>query len=101
MQPQQLPNHAKFSLKDDQTEAEADILLQDRHIGMLHGQVDKPGAEFDVVILDNAGNEQARRHFKSTTERFGERLDLPLTDNYNKIKVENVRGAKSIDIFAE
>ena len=44
MQPQQLPNHAKFSLKDDQTEAEADILLQDRHIGMLHGQVDKPGA---------------------------------------------------------
>lgn len=97
----QAPNHAKFTFKDDQNEAEADVLLQDRHIGMLHGQVDKAGAEFDVVILDVAGNEQARRHFKSTTERFGERLDLPLTDNYNKIKIENVKGAKSIDVFAE
>ena len=97
----QLPNQAKFRLRDDQQEAEANVSLQSGDIGMVHGIVDKPGCEFDVVIQNMAGQEHARRHFKPGNERFGERMNLSLPDTYYKIKVENVKGTKSIDVFVE
>ena len=99
--PQRLPNQASFRLREDQQDAEAPVSLQSGDIGMVHGTVDKPGSEFDVVIQDMAGHEYARRHFKPQNPRFGERMSLSLPDTFYKIKVENVKGAKSIDIFVE
>lgn len=101
MQPTgQLPNQAKFRLREDQQEAEAHIMSPEG-VPMLHGIVDKPGCEFDVVIQNSKGQEVTRQHFKPGTERFGQRLNVELPDADYKIKVENVKGTKSIDVFIE
>lgn len=94
-------NHAKFEFNENQTSSETEVNLNSREIGLLHGVVDKPGAEFDVVLEDSRGAEQVRKTFKAGNNRFGERIDLQLTDNCYIMKVENVKGAGSIDIFLE
>lgn len=98
--PGRLLNHAPIELKKGQNSGEARVTLNDKKIGMLHG-VTKPGAEFDVVIKDLRGNEQARHHFKAANERFGKRIDLELPDDMYVIVAEEVKGADKIDIFVE
>jgi hypothetical protein len=98
----QLPNQASFELDDSKNTGEAKIILRDREIGFVHAQLDNPKAEFDLIVEDMAGNEQlVRRNCKNPTGRWGERIDLPVNDNYCKVRVENVRGAKKLDLFFE
>lgn len=101
-----IPNLAQFIFDGQSTEAEAEILIQNNEIGYLQGTAKaidtKNQPEFDVVVTDPVGNEQKRVHFKlGESERFGQRVDLQLPHDRYKIRVENVKGAKSIDIFAE
>jgi len=99
---EKLPNHANFELKELQDNAEADIILNDRNIGMIHAQMDNPDAEFDLVIKDMAGNEQLRINgCKNPTKRWGQRVDKELVDSYFKVRIENVKNAKKIDIFVD
>lgn len=95
-------NQAHLEFSGDKDYGEQEILLDSKEIGMLHTQSDNPDAEFDITIEDSAGNEQlSRKGCKNPTGRWGERVDLQLTDSYYKIKLANVKNAKSIDIFAE
>lgn len=96
-----LPNHAKFVLKDGQKSAEDRVILNNKKINMLHGIVDGPGARLDVALCDMNGVEQKRLSFGTANNRFGEMINLPVTDNYYIIKVENVSGTKNVDIFLE
>jgi len=96
-----IPNHASFSIKGDQDHAEEEVFINSDKIEWLHAQTDQPGAEFDVVLYDKLNSEQVRRSFKGETDRYGEQVSLPIMDNYYIIKVENVKGAKKIDVFVE
>jgi len=98
----QLPNQASFQLDENKNSGEAQISLQQREINFVHAQFDNPNAEFDLVVEDMAGNEQlVKRGCKNPTGRWGERIDLPVNDNYCKVRVENVKGAKKLDLFFE
>lgn len=98
----QLPNQASFTLDELKNSGESKIILRDREIGFIHAQFDDPKAEFDLIVEDMAGNVQlTKRGCKNPTGRWGERIDLPVNDNYCKVRVENVKGAKKIDMFFE
>lgn len=99
--PSRTPNHAHIELSERANGGEAEIMLNNRTIKHLHACTDKPGAEFDVSVEDRMGHKLITRHFKSETTRAGETVNLPLSDNRYIIKVDNVRGAKTIDVFAE
>jgi len=97
-----LPNQASFTMDDTINHGEAKIILQDREIGQVHAQFDDPNTEFDLIVEDMAGNEQySKRGCKNPTGRWGERINLPVNDNYCKVRVENVKGAKKLDLFFE
>ena len=96
----QSPSHAHIQLADKSDRGEADVMLQDKKIGMIHTQAD-PKAEFDLVVEDQVGNEQFRKKVSNPTGRWGERIDMEVTDNQFKVKVENVKNAKVIDVFIE
>ena len=96
----QLMNHAHIELAEKSDRGEAEVLLQDKKIGMIHTQTN-PKAEFDLVVEDRAGNEQLRRKVSNPTGRWGERVDVELTDDYHRVRVENVKNAKVIDVFVE
>ena len=96
----QSPRHAHLEIAERADKAEAEILLQDKKIGMIHTQAD-PKAEFDLVVEDRNGNEQLRKKVSNPTGRWGERVDVELTDDYHRVRVENVRNAKVIDVFVE
>lgn len=98
----QLVNQAHMEFDDKKNQGEAEVSVNTEEIGMLHTVSDQPGAEFDIIIEDMAGNEQlVRRGCKNATERWGERIDLPVIDSRYKVRLENVKGAKSIDVFLE
>lgn len=93
-----MPNYAHFSQENMD---EQEIILPDGKIDMLHGKAD-PNTEFDIVISDIRGNEQKRTHFKNgDSDRFGERIGLELPDNTYKVKIENAKGIKNVDVFFE
>ena len=95
-----LPNHAHFDGMQENGSAEQDVILH-KEIVMLHAQSD-PGSEFDIVLVDQAGNEQmVKKGCKSPNGRWGERVNLKLTDNYYKLAVKNVKGTKCLDVFCE
>ena len=98
----QLPNQAHMEFDDKKNQGEDEVSIDSEEIGMLHAVSDKPGAEFDLIIEDMAGNEQfVKRGCKNPTTRWGERIDLPVIDSRYKVKLENVNGAKTIDVFCE
>jgi hypothetical protein len=106
LSPTQQGNHAVFTLEANQTEAEQEISIINNEIKHLHGMAiaSDPHVrpEFDVILADAAGNVQKKMHVKiGEVDRFGESVDLRLPDSRYKIHLENVRGAKSIDIFAD
>ena len=96
----QNPSHAHIEIAEKADCGEAGVFLQDKKIGMIHTQAD-PKAEFDLVVEDNAGNEQLRKKVSNPTGRWGERIDLEVTDNQFKVRVENVKNAKVVDVFIE
>lgn len=96
----QNPNHAHIELAEKADRGEAEVLLQDKKIGIIHTQAD-PKAEFNLVVEDQAGNEQLRKKVSNPTGRWGERVDLEVTDNQFKVRVENVKNAKVVDVFIE
>lgn len=96
-----LLNQASFEIGENAKEAKDHVSLNAKKIGMVHGTVDKPGASFDVVIQDMLGCEQKRLSFKTENQRFGEAINLPIKDNYYIIKLENISGAKKVDIFLD
>lgn len=97
-----LPNQASFILDGQKDNGEDKISLPDRQIDFVHAQMDNPSGEFDLIVEDMAGNEQlVRRGLKNKTGRWGERISLPVNDNYCRVKVENVKGTKRIDLFFE
>jgi len=99
----QLPNQASFELNEQKNRGEAKISLQSREIGFVHAKFDNPeNTEFDLIVEDMNGNEQlVKRGCKNPTGRWGERIDLPVNDNYCNVRVENVKGAKKLDLFFE
>jgi hypothetical protein len=99
MEQQLSHNHAHLELENADS-AQKEVRVMSGEIGMLHGNT-TPGAEFDVVIQDMAGREIGRKFFKTDIDRFGERIDLPVNDKSCIIKIENVRGAKAVDIFLD
>lgn len=96
-------NHASFSIENEGGSAEKEMVVTSKEIGMIHAQYDNPEAKFDLRIIDKStGVEQlVRKDISNPTKRWGERINLPLSDNYYIIKVDNVRGAKKLDIFLE
>lgn len=97
----QAPNHAKININEGTNLGEAEVAVNGEEIKWLHAQTDKPGANFDVVLYDQAGNEQFRQNMKGESDRYGSQINLPISDNYYIIKAENVNGASKIDIFLE
>ncbi len=96
-----LPFQAHFKL-DGKQSGEARVIIDRKKIGMLHSIADKPGAKFDIKIFDMAGNEQiSRTNVGTENNRWGEVVNKNLTDNTFIVKVENVKGADTIDIFCE
>lgn len=96
----QSPRHAHIELAEKSNRGEAQVLLSDKKIGMIHTKAD-PKAEFDLVVEDQAGNEQLRKKVSNPTGRWGERVDVELTDDYQKVRIENVKNAKVVDVFME
>jgi len=98
----QLPNQAHFEFDDNKHDGEAEVLLSRKEIGLIHSIADNPKAEFDVSIVDRAGNEQlVKKGCKNPTGRWGERVNFPLTDDYYRVRVSNAREVKSLDLFLE
>jgi len=99
---EQLPNQAHFEFEENKSSGEGNVILNTSEIGMLHAQIDDPKGKFDIVIEDMAGNAQfTMRNCSNPTGRWGERISLPINDSYYKIRLENVSGCKSIDVFVE
>lgn len=95
-------NQASFEFDENKNHGEADVILNQEEIGMLHAQFDNSNAIFDIAIEDQAGNVQyEKKGCSNPTKRWGERIDLPVIDGYYKVKVSNVKNAKSINVFLE
>jgi len=95
-----LPNQASFELGEEQTTGEANIILAEKELGFVHANFDNPKTEFDIIVEDMAGNQQfVKRGCKNPSGRWGEKIDLPISASYCKIKVENVKNGKKIDLF--
>lgn len=98
----QLPNQASFELDEQKNRGEQKIILREKEIGFVHASFDNPNAEFDLIIEDMVGNVQLeKKGCKNPTGRWGEMINLPVNDNYCKVRVENVKGAKRLDLFFE
>jgi len=98
----QLPNQASFKLDEQKNRGEQKIILREKEIGFVHAQFDNPNTEFDLIVEDMAGNEQlVKRGCKNPTGRWGERIDIPVNDNYCNVRVENVKGRGRLDLFFE
>ena len=85
----------------DSRENSGKILAQSGKIGWLHSLSDTPGAKFDIVIKDSLGRvKYEKRNCHSETDRFGEIVNLPtnIGEELN-VSIENVRGAKKINVF--
>jgi len=99
---EKLPNQASFEFDDTKNKGEAEIMVNQSEIGFIHAQLDNPNGEFDIIIEDQVGNPQyTERGCKNPTGRWGKRIDLPVVDSRYKIRLENVKGCKSINVFAE
>ena len=98
--PNMSPNHAHFEGLSENGKAEQDLILN-KEVVTLHAQGD-PGSTFDIIIEDQAGNEKlVKKGCQNPSGRWGERINLKLTDSYHKLRVENVKGTKSLDVFCE
>lgn len=77
------------------------LFAQSGKIGWLHSISDTPGAKFDIIIKDALGRTKyEKRDCHSETERFGEIINLPTNLGEElDVRIENVRGAKKIDLF--
>lgn len=77
------------------------FIAQSGKIGWLHSLSDTPGAKFDIIIKDSLGRTKfEKRNCHSETERFGELVNLPTNLGEElDVRIENVRGAKKIDLF--
>ena len=96
------PNQVHLEFNENKNSGSQEVILDKKKIGMIHGQVDNPKASFDLVIEDKAGNEKFKRvGCQNDAGRWGERIDLDLTDNYYNVRIENVKGAKTVDLFLE
>lgn len=99
---EKLPNQASFEFDENKNSGEANVILDQDEVRMLHAQFDDPNTEFDIAIEDQAGNVQfEKKGCKNPSMRWGERIDLPIIDSYYKVKVSNVKNAKSINVFVE
>lgn len=70
-------------------------------IGWLHTLADQPGASFDLVIKDALGREKMRKNnCKTETNQYGELLNLPTNMGEElHVSIENLKGAKKIQVF--
>lgn len=99
---EQLPNQAQFEFDGDKNRGERQIMVNANEIGMLHAQMDNHGGKFDIFIEDQAGNIQySEANCQNPTGRWGKRIDLPVVDSTYKVRLENVSGCKSINVFAD
>lgn len=70
-------------------------------VAWIHSRADNPGAKFDLTIEDSLGRiKLQKRDCGNDTHIFGELVNLPtiLGEELN-VKIENVRGAKRVDLF--
>ena len=93
-------NHAHFEDLPDNGNGEQDVVLNGKIVN-LHAQGD-PGSQFDILLIDRVGNEQlVKKGCKNESGRWGETINFPVPEAYYKIRVENVKGTKSLDVFCD
>lgn len=99
----QKTNHAHIELAPNADQGNQALTFLEEDIIFLHAETDQPGAEYDVVIYNQGGNELFREQVKSEHTKWGRRIDLEMgDDNYPIIAIENVKGkARVFDVFAE
>lgn len=70
-------------------------------IGWMHTVADQDGAKFDLTIKDALGRiKYQKKDCHSNTKQFGELINQPtLIGEEVEISLENVRGAKKIQVF--
>ena len=95
-------NKAHFDIEEGTTEATQEVFKGDGEVVWLHGMSDNDKAEADVIITDQEGvTLHEMKDVKFGNKQFGEKINLPLTHDYCIIKLENIRNAKTIDVFVE
>ena len=95
-------NKAHFDIDEGKTEASQEVFKGDGEITWLHGMADNDKAEADVTITDQEGTVLHKmKDVKFANKQFGEKINLPMTHDYCIIKLDNVRNAKTIDVFVE
>lgn len=93
-------NHAHFEDLPNNGKGEQDVMVG-KEIVTLHAQ-GEPGSSFDILLIDRAGNEKlVKKNCQNISGRWGERINLKLSDSYHKLRVENVKGTKQLDVFCE
>jgi hypothetical protein len=96
-------NHAHIEIKEGQRTGQDKVLLPRGHeVAWLNIQTNKPGAKFSVSVADPLGNEVIKKSYDGTTNKFGERISLQLTDSNYIINVEKESGdADTFDVFLD
>lgn len=77
------------------------IMASRPKIGWIQAMTDSEEADFDIVIKDELGRtKMEKRNCHASVGRFGELLNFP-TRVGEKLEVflENVKGAKKVDLF--
>lgn len=96
------PYQAHIKIGADKAGQDNVTLDASKKVAWLNVFSNKPGAKFDIAIVDSRGAVQyEKKGLTSQTDRYGARLDLPFTDNTYTIKVNNVEGADEINAFLE
>lgn len=97
-----LPNHAHIEIKEGSGQDQI-VFPRGHEIGWLNVQANKPGNhKFSVSIADPLGNEVYKKSFEGTSNKFGERISLQLTDSNYIIKVAKEGGdADAFDVFLD
>lgn len=84
--------------------AGSDKLMVDRGqtVEWLNIHTDVPKSKFNLQIKDQLGNIVIEKKVDTgETNRFGERISLPMTDSYYEAVVTGVENAKVIDCFLD
>lgn len=96
-------NQAHIELGEHARQGSDKVMLdRGKSVEWLNVHSDKPKAKFDLKVIDQMGNVVLeRKNMTSETNRYGERVSLPVSDTYYTIQVDNVEGARTIDAFLD
>lgn len=94
-------NQAHIEVKQ---KAGSDRVMVDRGstVDWLNIHSDKPKAKFDITIKNQLGQVVLeRKQVTGESNRYGERINLDMSDSYYDVEVSNVEGAEKLDVFLD